>query len=51
MIILEKSNQILSEYIQSLFKENFELKKGIISSEKMRNSDNYNYNYLFITII
>ena len=47
MIVLENSQQNLSEYIQFLFKKIFELnKKGIISGEKMRNSGNYNYDYL-----
>ena len=46
MIALEKSHQTLSVYIQFLFKNRFGFnKKGIISSEKMRNPGNYNYNY------
>ena len=47
MIVSEKSHQNLSDKIyQFLFKKKFELnKKGIISSEKKRNSGNYNYYY------
>ena len=46
MIISEKSHQVLSHYIQFLFKIRFELnEKGIISFEKMRNSSNYIYDY------
>ena len=44
MIVSEKSHQNLSGYIQFLFKKIFEFnkKEGIISSEKVRNSGNYN---------
>ena len=46
MIISEKSYQNLSDYIQFLLKKLLEFnKKGIISSEKIRNSDDYVYNY------
>ena len=46
MIVSEKSYQNISDYIQFLLKERFEfIKKGIISSEKMRNSSKYNYDY------
>ena len=46
MILFLKSHQILSDYIQILFKKKFKLeKKGIMASEKIRNSDNYIYNY------
>ena len=42
MIVLEKSHQNLSYYIQFLLKKGIEFnKKGIISSEKMKNSGNY----------
>ena len=46
MIVSEKSYQNLSDYIQFLFIRKFEYnKKGIISSEKMRNSGIYNNDY------
>ena len=46
MIVSEKSHQNLSDYIQFLFKKRYDLmKKGIISTEKMRNSGNYIYDY------
>ena len=39
---IEKSHLYLSDYNQFLFKKDLDLiKKGIISSEKMRNSGNY----------
>ena len=42
MIVSEKSHKILSDYIKFLFKKIFEVnKRGIISSEKMKNSGNY----------
>ena len=46
MILSEKTHQNLSEYSQFLFKKKLNLvKKDIISSEKIRNSGNYNYDY------
>ena len=46
MIVSEKSHQNLSDYFQFLFKKSFEVnKKGIIYSEKMRNSGNYISDY------
>ena len=44
MIVSEKSHQILLECIQFSFYLNL-IKKGFISSEKMRNSGKYNYDY------
>ena len=42
MIASEKSHQNLSDSIKFLFKKRFEAnKKGIISSEKIKNSRNY----------
>ena len=44
MIVSEKSHQNLSEYIQFLINKHlYSIKKRTISSEKMRNSGNYNY--------
>ena len=47
MIASEKSHQNLSDYIQFLLKiKDLNLiKEGIISTEKMRNSGNYVYDY------
>ena len=46
MVVSEKSHQNPSEYIQFLFKIRFEfIKKVIIFSEKMRNSDEHIYEY------
>ena len=46
MSVSEKSHQNVSSYIQFFSKKDLNLiKKGIISSEKMRNSGNYNYDY------
>ena len=46
MNVSEKSHENLSDYIQFLLKIEFwSNKKGIISSDKMRNSGNYNYDY------
>ena len=42
-ICIKKSHQNISHYIQFLLKLFFSIKKGIISSEKMRNSSNYDY--------
>ena len=44
MIVSEKAQQKLSEYIRFLFKKDINsLTKGIISSEKMEYSVSYNY--------
>ena len=43
MILSEKPHQNLSEYIH-FFKMEFS-KKEVISSEQIRNSGNYNYDY------
>ena len=46
MAASEISHQNLSDYIQFLFEKRFDVnKKGIISSEKMRNSSYYKYDY------
>ena len=45
MIVLEKSHQNLSDYIQFSFIFFYLTKEGIIFSEKIRNSCNYNYDY------
>ena len=46
MIVSEKPHKNLSDYIPFLLKKNLHLiLNGIISSEKMRNSGNYNCNY------
>ena len=46
MIVSEKSNQNISDYIQLLFTKRLEdNKKQIDSSEKMRNSSNCIYDY------
>ena len=47
MIASENSYQNLSNYNQFLTKKRFEVnkKKQIFSSEKIRNSDNYTYDY------
>ena len=46
MIVLEKSHQNLSDYIQFLFNKRFELKKkGLFLEKKMRNSGKYIYDY------
>ena len=51
MIASEKSHQKLSDYIQFLLKKDLNLiKKGIMSSEKMRNSGNYIIIIEFISI-
>ena len=46
MIASETSYQNISDYNQFLFKKSFKVnKKQMFSSEKMRNSDDYIYNY------
>ena len=46
MIASEKSHQNQSDYSQFLFEKRFEVnKKHIFSSEKMRNSGNFIYDY------
>ena len=46
IIVSEKSHQNLSDYMQFLLKKGLNsIKKGIISTEKMRNSSNYNNDY------
>ena len=47
IIVSEKSHQNLTYYIHFLFKKAFEfnIKEDISSSEKMRNSGNYKYDY------
>ena len=46
MILSEKSHKNISDYIQFLIKNIFEVnKKWIISSEKIRNSGNNIYDY------
>jgi len=46
MIVSEKSHHILSIFINSLFKRIFQVyEKGIMSNEKMRNSDNHIYDF------
>ena len=47
MIVSEKSHQNLLDYIEFLLKKKINsIKKGIISSEKIINSGNYNYDYV-----
>ena len=46
MIISKKSHPNLSDYIQLLIKKIEFNKKKIISSENLRNSGNYNYDYV-----
>ena len=46
MIVSEKSNQNLSDYIKFLLNKRFKFnKRGINFSEKIRNSGNHNDNY------
>ena len=46
MIVSEKLYKNLSDYIQYYLQKDLKLiKKEIISTEKMRNSDNYNNDY------
>ena len=46
MIVSEKPNQNLSDYIQFLFNKYFDLiKKGLFLVKKIRNSGNYIYDY------
>ena len=46
MIVSEKSDYNLSDYIEFLFKKDLKLmKKRTISNEKLRNSGNYIYDY------
>ena len=46
MIVSEKSHQNLSVYTQFVLKKDLNLiKKGIISSENMRNTGNHIYDY------
>ena len=48
MIVSKKSHPNLSDYIQFLFKNDWNLiKKGIVSSEEIRNSGNYIYDYAY----
>ena len=52
MIVSEKLHQNLSDYIQFLSLQKFEInKKGITSSDKMRNSGNYIYDCVHSFII
>ena len=46
MIVSEKSHQNLSDYIQFSFKKIEFNKKRLFPVEKMRNVDNYNYDYV-----
>ena len=46
MIVSDKLNQNISDYIQFSFEKIFQFNKKIsIPSEKMKNSSNYNQNY------
>ena len=46
MIVSEKPHKNLSDYIQFLFKKDFNLlKKGLFLVKKIRNSVNYIYEY------